>query len=126
MRHGIKKRYLLLLLTAFLIVTMNAIAEPMKLSLNGKVLLITSSGMVPLKEAAVELISLNTGKVVYRTYTDSSGDFAFYNVPEGGYEIQVLFGGKVMKQQVGNEVKERNSVKIFKQAYRVSDISVLP
>lgn len=124
MRLNIRKLCVLVLFTLTLTVSVNATVV-MKPNLYGKILLITSSGTVPLREATVELISPNTGKVLYRTYTDPHGNFSFYNVAEGPYEIQILLDKKPMKQQAGDKVIERCSVKVLSQPTSVPDILIL-
>ena len=96
----LKRLYLLILISL-------ALMLPVKITtgaptLYGKVLLKRPSGTVPLNEAKVEIISPNSKKVLYKTYTDSNGLFAFYSIPHSSNEIQVLLGTKILKQQVGD------------------------
>ena len=122
MRLNVKKLYFLMLFSLALMLSMNAIAGP---TLYGKVLLKAPSGTVPLSEARVEVVSLGTRKVQHRTYTDARGNFAFYSVPKGIYEIQILLGTKIMKQQAGNKLIESLSVEVSGPGTKVPDILIL-
>lgn len=123
MRLNVEKLYFLMLFSLALMVSMNAIAGGP--TLYGKVLLKAPSGTVPLSEARVEVVSPGTRKVQHRTYTDARGNFAFYSVPKGIYEIQILLGTKIMKQQAGNKLIESLSVEVSGPGTKVPDMLIL-
>jgi hypothetical protein len=65
--------------------------------LTGKISLKVSR-VIPMKGATVELRKAATGKGLFKTYTDSRGNFAFYRIPKGTYYLTVLRGRKVFYQ----------------------------
>ena len=91
-------------------------------TLYGKVSLLTSSGRMPLANASVTLSDRNTTK---STYTDSAGNFAFYNeVSKGNYVLQILLNNKIMRQQEGSSFIEKREVVIENIGTNLSEIIV--
>ncbi len=84
-------------------------------TLYGRITLQTGSGPVPLRGATIELIPAGTERVERGTYTDSFGNFAFYNVAAGKYRLKVTYAGRV----VGGSV-----VDVYSQGTRVPNIVV--
>lgn len=124
----IKKHYFLLLFVLSLMVSLNGEASGRSPSLYGNVRLSTPpQEYVPLGDAVVELLSPDSDKIIYKTYTDSRGNYAFYEVPAGEYDIRIVFGKKVMQQLTGqmNKIREKLRVKISGQkAVKVTEITV--
>lgn len=124
----IKKYYFLLLFVLSLIVFINGEASGKMPSLYGNVRLSTPpQGYVPLGNAVVELLSPDSDKIIYKTYTDSRGNYAFYEVSLGEYDIRIVFGKKVMQQLTGqmNKIREKLRVKISGQkAVKIPEITV--
>jgi hypothetical protein len=124
----IKEHYFLLLFVLSLIVSINGEASGKTPSLYGNVRLSTPpQGYVPLGDAVVELLSPDSDKIIYKTYTDSRGNYAFYEVSPGEYDVRIVFGRKVMQQLTGqmNKIREKLRVKISGQkAVKIPEITV--
>ncbi len=125
MEPSIKKLYFMSFFVAVLIVCISSVGEAQP-ALYGKILLIASSGEVPLRNASVELLVPGKKETRATTYSDSWGNFAFYNITNGTYEIQILMGRKIMKQRIGNSFMERQRVQVSGRGTRVPDIFVGP
>lgn len=117
--------FILFILIIFLSAHIRAQEEP---SLYGKVKLRTSDGDIPFKNAKVELLDVRNeeDKVLFNTYTDSYGNFAFYEIPENDYYLKVLKGERVFDQLEGDERINRRLVNVIAQSTRLPDIIVLP
>lgn len=96
MRFNIKKHCLWALFFLTLIVLVNAGAKAQPPTLYGRVLVETPSGTAPLSGAAVELLDVQSNRILWGAYTDSYGGYAFYGIPRGCYNIGVRFGGRVI------------------------------
>lgn len=91
------------LFTAFILlvftpVILQAQGKPV---LYGKISLKGSGGLIPMGGATVELrqdVSGKPGKLLFKTYTDSRGNFAFYRIPRRKYFLIVLQGIKTFYQ----------------------------
>ena len=81
-----------LILLVFTPVILQAQGKPV---LSGKISLKVSGGLNPLGKVTVELRKAapgSPGKGLFKTYTDSRGNFAFYKIPPGKYYLTVLRG----------------------------------
>ena len=96
--------------------------------LYGTVKLRTSSGDILFTNAKIELLDVKSEEdnVLYKTYTDSYGNFAFYRIQAREYHLRVLKGGKVLDQLEGNERIKRRLVKVTDKSTRLPDIIVIP
>lgn len=117
----------MLLFVLSLIVSINGEASSREPSLYGNVRLATAGGYIPLGDAVVELLSPDSDKIINKTYTDSVGNYAFYGISPGEYDIRIVFGKKVMQQLTGqmSKIKERLRVKVSGQkVLKVPEITV--
>lgn len=124
-----RKKYFLMIFALSLIISIyiNGEASGRMASLYGNVRLATGGEYVPLGEAVVELLSPDSDKVLYKTYTDSRGYYAFYGVSPGEYDIRIISGKKVMQQLTGQvgKIREKRRVKVSGQkALKVPEITV--
>jgi len=99
----------------------------------GKISLKAYYGLKPLQSARVELLEIvvyrgkeKPGKVLYRTYTSSRGNFAFYNIPRGKYYLRVLLSKQILLQIKGKTRNEVSSVEVVdpRTSIRLPDIIV--
>jgi len=105
-----------LLLSLLIFLAALSVAAQEKARVYGRVLLTTTSHtMAPQGGAAVELQALAGGKSKSRTFSDSRGFYAFYNVVPGTYRIRVLLGGDVGNGSV---------VKVPPEGVKVPDLSI--
>lgn len=98
--------------------------------LYGKISLKVSRGSIPLGRATVELRKAapgSPGKGLFKTYTDSRGNFAFYSIPRGRYFLIVLRGRNAFYQLDGNKKDNKRMVTITNPAssQRLPDITVV-
>ena len=91
----------------------------------GKIMLNTSSGNLPLKDAVVELRKKDGKDVVAKTYTDDKGNFALFDVEQGAYDIAISINKKQLKQKMNDEVVEKRTIEITKNPLRIGEIVVL-
>ena len=92
----------------------------------GRVLLETSSGLKPLRKAKIELLDERAERILYISYTDSYGDFAFHEIPQGNYYLMVLLGERVLRQREGDGTIDKRLVQVTDESTRLPDIIVLP
>jgi len=80
-------------------------------------------GKVYLKQRPLELVKIelrevfnkkDAGKTLFKTYSDSKGNYAFYDIPEGEYYIVVLRGNKIYSQLKGGKKIKWQLVKVPK------------
>jgi len=112
MKHSFK---LFPLFAAFILMVFASIIlqTQTKPVLYGKIYLKVSNNLRPMGEAKVELREVvyknnkpEAGKLLFKTYSDSNGNFAFYRVPSGKYFLIVLRGTNAFFQLVrGNNTK---------------------
>lgn len=121
MKRKIWKHSLPVVLGFFLVSMNPAIGQP---SAYGKIVLSTSSGKVPLKDATVELRKKGEDDVLAKTYTDDKGNFALYDIEPGEYEMFVSINKKGFKQETGSKLVEKRIVKIKKGAPRIGEVVV--
>ncbi len=81
-------------------------------TVSGKVLRSTSSRPEALRDATVRLFKPDTNDVVAQTYSDTWGVFAFYNLGEGTYDMQINLGQAVLKQRSGDQLKDRVRIEV--------------
>lgn len=105
MKHQLK----LMITVAVVLLMVYAAAEPVAQSkpvLSGRVSIKSAAGLRPLRGAKVELLRANVGRALHQTYSDSNGNFAFYRVPRGRYNLRVVFGNNTLAQFYrGKQVK---------------------
>jgi len=98
--------------------------------LYGKVFLKTTSGLRFLREAKIELLDVKKEKklpkVLFKTYTDSYGNFAFYKIPQRDYYLRILLGKKVLSQLVEDKKIKLRLVNVTNKSKKLPDIIVLP
>jgi hypothetical protein len=110
---SIRSKILRSLLLAFTLVMVCLPLQPRQTLpvVYGKVLLQTASGLKkPLTGAQIQLLErlgspaeVKPGKVLFTTYTTSSGGFAFYGVKQGSYLLKVSLGEKIFRQWRDNK-----------------------
>lgn len=91
----------------------------------GKIMLSTSSGNLPLKDAVVELRKKDGKDVGAKTYTDDKGNFAIFEVEQGAYDIAISINKKKLKQKMNDEVFEKRTIEITKNPLRIGEIVVV-
>jgi len=121
-------KFLKLIIATVLFVLLHQIVEGgTKPSVYGRVLLQKSTGRSALSGVAVRLISLDNPKAYPRvSYTDARGNFAFYNVSKGTYEIQILTGNPAVQQQNQSppRIIEHRNIELVRKSQKLADIII--
>ena len=91
----------------------------------GKLRLNTSKGKVNLRDAVVELKVDSSKGVNFKTYADTKGNFAFYNVPPGKYELTVYINGRLALQKIDTAVAEKRIILLDPQNPRIGEINIV-
>ena len=112
----------LLFFASIFIVPFDTLAQP---AICGNVFLSSPSGPVPLSGAIVRLIPNDPARIRH-TYTDSRGLFALYDIEEGAYEIQIVFGNRIMKQKLNGGFVITQKINVYRAALKIPDILVSP
>jgi len=98
-----------------------------KPSIYGRVMVAVGSvGRIPLGGVTVKLVSMDKSIASPKTsYADSRGNFAFYGVAKGKYELQVLAGAGTMRQnQPSPTIIERRKVNFLGGGLKLPDIVI--
>jgi len=89
--------------------------------LHGTVYLKLATGQRPLAQAKIELREViskgnkeEAGKMLFKTYSDSKGDFAFYGIHPGKYFVAVVRGKTVYSQLQGKKKMKMRPVTVSK------------
>jgi hypothetical protein len=133
MKHSFK---LFPLFTAFILMVFASfiLQTQTKPALYGKIYLKVSNGLSPLGEAKVELREVvyknnkpEAGKLLFKTYSDSKGNFAFFRIPNGKYFLIVLRVTNAFFQLIGGNKTKMRVVTIGAPgtSQKLPDITVL-
>ncbi len=95
----LKKVHILLIMVPLAFVTFSNLMGAEKPALYGRVWLVVPSGKEPLADATVKIVSPDKGETVQKTYTDASGDYAFYDVKPGEYVLVISWGQTLLNAQ---------------------------
>jgi hypothetical protein len=93
-------------------------------SLHGRLFIATPRGTAALHNATIRLLGWSTHEIRAQTYSDSRGNFAFYNLSSGSYEIVVLLGNSILKQKMGTQLIDTLPIQFSGGSLEVPDITV--
>lgn len=95
----LKKVHILLIMVPLAFVTFSNSMRAENPALYGRVWIVVPSGREPLAEAEVKIVSHDKAETVQKTYTDTSGDYAFYDVKPGKYILVISWGQTLFNAQ---------------------------